>query len=82
MALLLRAVELGHHDDAEHRSRPEGPIPLAVLAKGPLRLSPRDCGFAMLDSGSEIIALVIGAGETWTLSVDGDRRVSGVLRPR
>jgi len=57
-------------------------IPVATLADGPLRLAPRTCGFAMLDSGKEQVALVIGVGERWSLTVDADRRVSGVLLPR
>ena len=44
---------------------------LAELAKG-VRLSPRDCGFAMVDTGREQVALAIGSGERWLLTLAGN----------
>jgi len=52
------------HDD-DHLS-------LAELANG-VRLSPRDCGFAMVDTARETVALAIGSGEHWLLNLDGDQ---------
>jgi len=55
-------------------------IPLATLAAAPLHLMPRTCGFAMLDAGKEVVALAIGAGETWTLAVENGRVTGRIAR--
>jgi hypothetical protein len=47
-----------------------------------LRLEPRRCGFALLETGREVVALVVGAGERWSLAVDAAGRLSGELAPR
>lgn len=52
-------------------------LSLADLVKG-VRLSPRDCGFALVDTGREEVALVIGSGEHWLLAIDDDRLVGRV----
>lgn len=58
-------------------------IPIAELAGGaPLRLAPRTCGFATLDTGREQVALVVGAGERWSLTIDDAGTLSGELSPR
>jgi hypothetical protein len=62
-------------------SEPDGvaPIPIAALARGPMRFAPRSCGFVTLDTGGEVVALVLGAGERWALTLDADRHVTGRL---
>ena len=84
--VILRCVEEAEVRIDPPRSAgpaPEGeidlaePMPIGVLTRGPLRLSPSSCGFATLDTGAEKVALVVGAGERWTLALDADRRLSG-----
>jgi hypothetical protein len=58
-------------------------IDIAELAGGaPLRLAPRTCGFSTLDTGREQVALVVGAGERWSLTIDASGSLSGELIPR
>jgi hypothetical protein len=58
-------------------------IPIAELAGGaPLRLVPRTCGFSTLDTGREEVALVVGAGEHWSLTIDAAGTLSGELLRR
>jgi hypothetical protein len=65
------------------RATDEDAIPIAQLAGGaPLRLATRTCGFSMLDTGHEVIALVVGAGERWSLTIDAAGTLSGDLMPR
>jgi hypothetical protein len=47
-----------------------------------LALAPRDCGFAAINTGREIVHLAIGVGDHWVLEVDADRRVQGTAQPR
>lgn len=55
-------------------------ISIAQLAGGaPVRLAPRTCGFSMLDTGHEVVALVVGAGERWSLTIDAGGTLTGEL---
>jgi hypothetical protein len=64
-------------DDADE------PIPVAALAgRDALRLAPSTCGFTAIATGTETAALVVGAGEQWSLTVDPTGRLSGTVELR
>jgi hypothetical protein len=68
---------------APRASQDDDAIPIAALAGGaPLQLVPRTCGFATLDTGREEVALVVGAGERWSLAIDAAGALSGELSAR
>jgi hypothetical protein len=56
-------------------------ITLAELAaQAPILIAPRRCGFYTIDTGKDIAALVVGAGERWELSVDDAGALRGTHR--
>ncbi len=73
----------GAPTSAPRASQDDDAIPIAALAGGaPLQLVPRTCGFATLDTGREEVALVVGAGERWSLAIDAAGALSGELVTR
>jgi hypothetical protein len=59
---------------------PYDPMSLATFtAAAPLLVAPRRCGYYSIDTGHEKAALVVGAGERWSLRVDDDGHLAGTF---
>jgi hypothetical protein len=55
-------------------------VSLRDLARAPVEVAPRDCGFFQVATASEVVRLAVGVGERWRLFLDDSGRLQGEMR--